>query len=92
MKGYTVAGKTGTAQKTIDGKVSQTDYYASFCGMIPASRPEYVILVTLDAPEFKGPHTGGNAAAPVFQIIAEALMRYYEVLPDMPSELEDHRK
>ena len=92
VKGYTVAGKTGTAQKTIDGKVSQTDYYASFCGMIPASRPEYVILVTLDAPEFKGPHTGGNAAAPVFQIIAEALMRYYEVLPDMPSELEDHRK
>jgi len=92
VKGYTVAGKTGTAQKTINGKVSSTDYYASFCGMIPATRPEYVILVTLDAPEFKGPHTGGNAAAPVFQIVADALMRYYEILPDMPSELEERKK
>ena len=92
VKGYTVAGKTGTAQKTINGKVSSTDYYASFCGMIPATRPEYVMLVTLDAPEFKGPHTGGNAAAPVFQIVADYLMRYYEIPPDMPSELEERRK
>ena len=92
VKGYTVAGKTGTAQKTINGKVSSTDYYASFCGMIPATHPEYVMLVTLDAPEFKGPHTGGNAAAPVFQIVADYLMRYYEIPPDMPSELEERRK
>lgn len=92
VKGYTVAGKTGTAQKTINGKVSSTDYYASFCGMIPASRPEFVILVTLDAPEFKGPHTGGNAAAPVFQIVADYLMRYYEILPDVPAELEERRR
>ena len=92
VRGYTVAGKTGTAQKTINGKVSSTDYYASFCGMIPATRPEFVILVTLDAPEFKGPHTGGNAAAPVFQIVADALMRYYEVQPDMPSELEEQKR
>ena len=91
VKGYTVAGKTGTAQKTIKGHVSSTDYFASFCGMIPAAKPEYVVLVTLDAPEFKGPHTGGNAAAPVFQLIADELMRYYEVQPDAPHELEEKK-
>ena len=88
VKGYSVAGKTGTAQKTVGGRVSDRAYYASFCGIIPASDPEFTVLVTLDEPEFSGPHTGGNAAAPVFREIATRLVRQFEIPPDLPDEID----
>ena len=61
----TVAGKTGTAQKVIDGRYSNDRFVASFLGMMPASNPRIVIVVVLDEPR-RGTHTGGMAAAPVF--------------------------
>jgi cell division protein FtsI (penicillin-binding protein 3) len=70
IKGYTVGGKTGTAQK-IDpqtGKYSTKHYVASFCGMVPAMDPEIVILVMFDEP--KGEYYAASVAAPVFAKIA----------------------
>ncbi len=80
VKGYTVAGKTGTAQKIVNKVYSQTDYYATFVGMIPAMEPEVVILVTIDEP--KPQHTGGYVAAPAFSKIAAETMKYLLVPPD----------
>lgn len=61
----TVAGKTGTAQKVINGRYSNDLFVASFLGMMPASNPRIVVVVVLDEPR-RGTHTGGMAAAPVF--------------------------
>ena len=99
VRGYTVAGKTGTAQIPYPRVgYSGTDYHASFVGIIPASRPELVILVTYRKPAFcrrRGEryeifnHQGGTCAAPTFRRIAEYAMRYLEVEPDLPDEIPD---
>ena len=101
IKGYSVAGKTGTAQKVVDGKYSDRLYRATFCGIIPSgvvfrnendaepAPPRVVILVSLDFDAWTKYHQGGNSAAPVFKRIAVAAMRYLEVEPDRPDELMD---
>ena len=80
VKGYTVAGKTGTAQKIVNRAYSQTDFYATFVGMIPATQPEVVILVTIDKP--RPQHTGGYVAGPAFSKIATETVKYLLVPPD----------
>ena len=85
VKGYTVAGKTGTAQHAIPGGYSSTDYYASFVGFVPARDPVFCVLVTVDRP--RPQHTGGYVAAPVFAKIAAVTARYLEVPPDVPEEI-----
>ncbi len=83
IDGYVVAGKTGTAQKFdfAAKKYSMIDHVASFVGFAPASRPEIVVLVSLDEP--KGPaNQGGDVAAPLFAKIAEAALRRLAVPPD----------
>lgn len=75
VKGYSVAGKTGTAQVIgSDGKYSNSLYVSSFAGYVPANRPRLVIVVTVDEP---GVGTyGGTVAAPAFsQIASMALIR-----------------
>ncbi len=69
VPGYKVAGKTGTAQKPdAHGGYSSSAYVASFVGMVPASKPRLVILVTVDEPH--GQIWGGVVAAPAFAQIA----------------------
>jgi cell division protein FtsI (penicillin-binding protein 3) len=63
-----VAGKTGTAQKVVNGSYSEEDYVAAFVGMVPADAPRLVVAVVLDEP--RGVHTGGAVAAPVFREVA----------------------
>ncbi len=58
-----VAGKTGTAQKVVDGRYSQRDYMASFVGFFPANKPVLVCAITVDTPVY-GKHFGSYAAAP----------------------------
>jgi len=70
--GVTVAGKTGTARRAIDGKYSQSDYTASFVGFFPAESPAVVCLVMIENPRDRG-YTGSLAAAPVFRAIAERI-------------------
>jgi len=84
IPGYKVAGKTGTAQKPDShGGYATGRYVASFVGIVPASRPRFVVLVTVDEP--RGAIWGGLVAAPAFQQIARFDLQYLEVPPDGPS-------
>ncbi|MBC8003302.1 MAG: penicillin-binding protein 2, partial [Opitutaceae bacterium] len=85
LENYTVAGKTGTAQKVENGTYSKTKYFASFIGFFPADEPEICIGVFLDEPKGKG-YYGGQVAAPAFQAIAEKLARYLNIRPDIQPE------
>jgi len=80
VEGYTVGGKTGTAQKAIPGGYSDTLNMSSFTGFIPVEDPQLAIIVVLDEP--KGAfRTGGVVAGPVFRAIAEQAVRYLDVPP-----------
>ena len=72
LAGVSVAGKTGTAKRVIDGKYAESDYTASFAGYFPAQDPAVVCLVMIENPRDRG-YTGGLAAAPVFKAIAERI-------------------
>lgn len=72
LPGYSVAGKTGTAQKVVGGKYSHDKFVASFVGIVPAEEPRLVVLVTFDEP--KGDIYGGLVAAPIFREIAWAAL------------------
>lgn len=81
MADYSVAGKTGSAQKPVPGGYSDSAHMASFTGFIPADNPEISIIVVVDEPQPL--HTGGVVAGPVFKKIADPVMRY---LASRPSE------
>ena len=84
LDGWTSAGKTGSAQK-IDpntGRYSPTQLIASFTGFAPINNPAVAILVSLDSPI--GLHEGGMVAAPVFKRVAEQILPYLDVSPDVP--------
>lgn len=80
IPGFTIAGKTGTAEKLINGRYSKTNNYASFAGFVPSRDPKLAILVMLDSPRTGGT-SGGVAAAPAFRRIAEEALRYLRVAP-----------
>jgi cell division protein FtsI/penicillin-binding protein 2 len=81
IPGYTVAGKTGTAQKAENGRYV-SKYVASFVGLVPARKPRLAILVMVDEPH--GDIYGGVVAAPAFRDIARFDLQYLEVPPDAP--------
>ncbi|GAB4403666.1 MAG: stage V sporulation protein D [Anaerolineales bacterium] len=80
VPGYSIAGKTGTAEIPMGGVYDPRDYIASFAGYGPATDPQLVILVKLDRPQTV--RSGGGAAAPVFQRIAARLFKYLAIPPD----------
>ena len=88
LDGYSVAGKTGTAQKADPAThtYSRTKYVGSFAGFAPVNNPAVTIVVILDSPV--GLHEGGQIAAPVFQRIAKQVLAYLnvpqDVVPDNP--------
>jgi cell division protein FtsI/penicillin-binding protein 2 len=77
---YTVAGKTGTAQKVEHGQYVQK-FFSSFIGFFPADNPELCISVVMDEP--RDSHFGGLVAAPVFHAIAERAANYLDLKPDI---------
>ncbi len=79
IPGYTVAGKTGTAQKPGPNGYMPGQYDATFIGMVPARSPRVVVLVTVDEP--RGAYYGGVVAAPAFAQIATFDLQYLEVPP-----------
>jgi cell division protein FtsI (penicillin-binding protein 3) len=81
LEDYTVAGKTGTAQKVDPdrGGYSRRKVLASFVGYVPAEAPQLVILVMLDEPQRL--RWGGQAAAPVFQRLAQQALLYLQIPP-----------
>ena len=82
VEGYTVAGKTGTANKIENGEYVNK-YVASFVGMAPAGQPRIIVAVMIDEPT-KGSHYGGTVAGPVFNEVAAGALRLIGVHPDDP--------
>ena len=88
VRGYYVAGKTGTAQKVVNGHYSRSHHTASFVGIIPADRPRFVLLVTADEPKV-GSHYGGAVCGPYFSRVSERTLKYMQVPPDVDYEVYD---
>jgi len=82
VPGYTLAGKTGTAEKAlVDGSgYSETDYVASFIGFAPAEKPRLLVAVVVDSP--RGATAGGVVAAPAFGQIASFALPYLGIPGD----------
>jgi cell division protein FtsI (penicillin-binding protein 3) len=87
VPGMTVAGKTGTAYKRQDNGTYSADdgsrsYFASFVGFIPAQKPRFTVLVSIDEPNADSlDRFGGTAAAPVFANIAQVLISELDIRP-----------
>ena len=76
---YTIAGKTGTAKKLVNGSYKgHSNYNVSFVGFAPSRKPKFTIIVVVDSPHGV-PAYGGTVAAPIFQRIAEQALRHYGV-------------
>ena len=92
IKGYPVAGKTGTAQKVdpITKTYSKKDFVAFFCGFAPSDSPAIVILVALDKPQ--GKPYGGIVAAPVFSDVGGWTLNHLNVTPAFPPATARHER
>ncbi|MGV3532888.1 MAG: peptidoglycan D,D-transpeptidase FtsI family protein [Chthoniobacteraceae bacterium] len=88
VKGFKVAGKTGTAQKIgPKGTYNEGKYVVSFAGFMPAENPEFIGIVVLDEAVTKpGLNYGGLVSAPIFARIAERAARYLNLQPTEPEE------
>jgi cell division protein FtsI (penicillin-binding protein 3) len=80
LDGYRAAGKTGTAQKIVDGVYSDTKYVASFIGFAPLPQPRITVLVQIDEP--RGGIYGGDISAPIFHAIAQEALLQLHAAPD----------
>jgi len=85
IKGYKIAGKTGTAQKfdSSIGAYSSTRHTASFVGFVPVDKPVFSMVVVIDEP--KGKYYGGDVASPLFCKIAQRLLLYLRIPPQKDS-------
>ena len=72
IKGWSIAGKTGTAHKVIDGAYSDK-YISNFAGFFPANNPQIVGVIILDEPKY-GLHWGGYGAAPIFRRVMQRII------------------
>lgn len=79
VPGYRVAGKTGTAQKVVGGRVVKGVYIASFVGYAPVPNPEVAIMINVDEPQ--GAFYGGQVAAPIFSRVMRDILRYWKIAP-----------
>jgi cell division protein FtsI/penicillin-binding protein 2 len=79
IPGYSLAGKTGTANIAVNGHYSDSLYVASFVGMVPANHPQLECLVVVDEPQ--GSIYGGSVAAPAFQKIVGWAVPYFGISP-----------
>lgn len=86
VPGYRVAGKTGTAKKSVAGGYQEDDYIAVFAGIAPASNPRLVMAVMIDEPSQNG-YYGGKVAAPVFSEVMTNALRILDIAPDDPARL-----
>lgn len=90
VPGYTEVGKTSTAKKIVNGNYSERLYCATFGGFIPVKDPAFVIVVTLDEPEYGyipglgKNHHGGNVTGTIFREVAKRSLEYLGIPPDDP--------
>ncbi len=79
IAGYQVGGKTGTAQKFVDGSLAKGKYVSSFVGFFPASQPKYLCLMIVDEPQ--GQSYGSIVAAPYAGLIFQGIIDYKQIAP-----------
>jgi cell division protein FtsI/penicillin-binding protein 2 len=84
LDNYSVAGKTGTAQKVENGTYAHGKYISSFIGFFPANDPELCISIIMDEAKRDG-YYGGLTAAPLFKQVAEKAANYLNIRPDLKS-------
>ncbi|GAB5411219.1 MAG: penicillin-binding protein 2 [Chlamydiales bacterium] len=91
IHGYTEMGKSSTTEKLKGGKYSKRVHMATFLGCAPATNPRFVLMVSIDEPEYRFipgygmTHYGGKSAAPVFSKIGLRTLKYLGVAPDDPT-------
>ena len=84
LDGYSVCGKTGTAQKIDEnGRYSNEKFIASFVGFAPVAAPKIAVLVVVDEPQKQ--HFGSAVAAPAFKTIAQKTLDYMNISPKKPA-------
>lgn len=82
IPGYNVAGKTGTANKAVEGGVGYSrDVISSFIGFVPAEKPRFIMLALLDSPQ--DVHWASMTAVPLFRAVALDTLRYLGVQPNV---------
>ena len=82
VKGYQIAGKTGTAQVAVGGKYAEEKTNASFIGFAPADHPKFAMLVTLKEPQTS--QWASETAAPLWFSLAQDLLNHFNVIPENP--------
>ena len=83
IDGYNIIGKTGTAQKAINGEYSSTDYVSSFASIFPFESPQYVCIVSVDSPnKSKGRHWANETAAPIIKEIYKKIINIKNIKPE----------
>jgi len=82
LANYVVAGKTGTAQKIVDGKYADDRLVISFIGFFPADNPQICISIVMDSPKEGGRAFGGALCGPVFHNVAERCASYLNIPAD----------
>jgi cell division protein FtsI (penicillin-binding protein 3) len=80
LASFTVAGKTGTADKLVNGRYSPSQQNVSFVGFVPSRNPVMTVIVMVDSPRVGG-DTGGAIAAPIFKRIADSSLRMMGITP-----------
>lgn len=92
IPGYTECGKTGSAEKIINGVYSKKNHISTFIGFAPVHSPQFVLMVVVDEPQFgavdgrRGNQYGGVCAAPAFKEIGKRALQYLGVPPDDPEQ------
>lgn len=81
LKGYNIAGKTGTAQIPIEGQYHEDKVMASYIGFAPYDNPKFVMLVTLNDP--RSANFASQTAAPLWFNIAKQLFQHWNIQPDL---------
>lgn len=90
VPGYTEVGKTSTSKKIVNGLYSERLYCPTFAGFTPADQAAFVLVVTMDEPEYGyipgigKNHNGGNCTAEVFREISKRSLEYLGIPPDDP--------
>ncbi|MDQ0112863.1 penicillin-binding protein [Paenibacillus harenae] len=91
IEGYRIAGKTGTAEKSIDGKYSEDKFVVSFVGYAPVENPKIVLYIVVDEPD-DSTVGGGLVAAPAFREIMLKSLRHMGIMPDTSLIKEEAKK
>ncbi len=89
VPGYRIGGKTGTADKLIDGRYNTSMVYSSFAAIAPLDNPRVALLVVVDEPKADGIHFGSLVAAPIAHEILRDTLGYLEIPPHFEGSVKE---